>query len=429
MDPRGGRKPLVAAVATALTVAACTSSSANPPPDTITVAPTTRPQDDDDKILKIGILLPSNGEGAAIGQSARAAISEAITLANNSPGKVLGQDVISTTVNEGPDTVSALTMLQELIEAHVDVIIGPASSNNELALAPKIVAAGIAACSPSASAMALDDFPDSNFLFRTIPSDSLEAEAMARVVERTGETSVAIAYVDDGYGRPMAAALRTALLSRGVSVDDSVPYSVDDEDFSEEAGQLDAAGNGALALVGDAEAGPRLLGAIFDKLKGKPATDIIVNDALRHPWPIGLVDARAETNVDVMGVSPQVTTQSADLLQLIRQQDSAATGLFATQAYDCANLFMLAAEQAGSTDAAAIAGEVAKVSSGGSQCTTFLSCQELLADGRNIDYDSPGSQLTLGPSGDPSVGIYDQFSFDETTGRDVSRETVTVTKG
>jgi len=127
-----------------------------------------------------------------------------------------------------------------------------------------------------------------------------------------------------------------------------------------------------------------------------------------------------------MGVSPQVTMQSNDLLALIRQQDPAATGLFATQAYDCANLFMLAAEKAGSTNSGQIAGQVPNVSAGGSQCTTFRSCQQLLREGRNIDYDSPGGQLTLGSSGDPSVGVYDEFTFDD-TGRDVSRQTVTVT--
>ena len=417
---------MFAAVGAVLIVAACTSSSANPPPSTITVPPTSTPATSDDNMLKIGVLLPSNGEGASIGQSARAAIREAVTLANNSPGKVLGQNVMLMESNEGADAVSALTMLQTLIDKHVDVLIGPASSNNLIALAPKIVNAGIAACSPSASALALDNFPDRGLLFRTIPSDGLEAEAMARVIERTGESSVAIAYVDDGYGRPMEAELRSALHTLGITVDDSLGYKVDDDEFNEEAAQLVSAGQGALAIIGDPDAGPRLLAAMFDDLQGKSARDIVVNDAMRHPWPIGLVDARAKTSSEVMGVSPQVTTQSSDLLALIRQQDSAATGLFATQAYDCANLFMLAAEKAGSTNSGQIAGQVPNVSAGGSQCTTFRSCQQLLREGRNIDYDSPGAQLTLGSSGDPSVGVYDEFTFDD-TGRDVSRQTVTVT--
>ena len=69
------------------------------------------------------------------------------------------------------------------------------------------VSAGILTCSPTASAMALDNYPDSGLFFRTIPSDSLQMVAIAHVAERTGSTSIAIGYLDDAYGRDLAEAL------------------------------------------------------------------------------------------------------------------------------------------------------------------------------------------------------------------------------
>src|SRR4029450_6590125 len=120
----------------------------------------------------------------------------------------------------------------------------PASSNDAIALAQDIVGAGIAACSPAASTLALDNFPDNGLLFRTVPSDSLRAEAMAAVIEQTGETSVAITYIDDAYGRPFEAALRNALRRRGIEIDDSLGFFFDDDEFATEASRVVTAGRG-----------------------------------------------------------------------------------------------------------------------------------------------------------------------------------------
>jgi branched-chain amino acid transport system substrate-binding protein len=425
MHTRGGRSPWVVAASIAVALVACSSSAADRSPDTIPTAPPTSPPPVDDGVLQVGVLLPANGEGASLGESARAAIRVAVTLANNATGGVLGHEVQLVMRNEGADAVAAQSALQQLVDAQVDVIIGPASSNTAIALAPSIVDAGIAACSPSASALALDDFPDNGLLFRTIPSDSLEADAMASVIEQTGETSVAIVYVDDGYGRPFEKALRDALRRRGVSVDDSLGYAVDDDEFDTEADRVVNAGRGALAVIGDPDAGSRMLAAIAEQLRPQPARDIVVNDALRRPWTIGLLNAMAKTKARVRGVSPQVSPRSDELLELVQIRDSAATGLFATQAYDCVNLFMLAAELAGSTQPSEIAARVPGISSGGSRCTSFAACSELLAEARNIDYDSPGEMLTIGPSGDLTLGVYDEFEFDD-TGRDVSMDSVIV---
>ena len=87
------------------------------------------------------------------------------------------------------------------------------------------------------------------------------------------------------------------------------------------------------------------------------------------------------------------------MLTLVQRGDTTVTGLFATQAFDYANLLMLAAQQARSTQARAIQELVPGISVGGSQCQSFESCASLLSDGRNIDYDSPGGMLSLGVNG------------------------------
>ena len=397
---------------------ACTSPSPVATPETPVSSPSTVAPAVDDQVLRIGVLVPSSGEGASIGESELAGVRVAAALARSNGG-VNGQNVELVVRDEGADAITAGVALQQLLDANIDAIIGPASSTVAIALAPTIVDADVAACSPSASALALDDFPDNGLFFRTISSDSLQAEAMAEVIEQTGETSASVAYVDDGYGRPFEAALEDALRRRGITVSDAVGFAVDDTEFATEAVRVANAGDGAIALIGDPDAGSRVLAALAQAIGSEPR-DIVVNDALRRPWSISLLaSVSAASRERIVGVSPYVRTDNAALFNSITAQDPNASGLFATQAFDCANLFMIAAEQTGSTQASMLASVIPGISTGGSVCTTFAECRRLIAQGRNINYEGPSGRLTLGSDGDVSAGLFDEFSFDS-TGRDVS---------
>ncbi len=406
-------------------LAACTSSDVSEPTTPTEPTPSVVAPRVDDRVLRIGVLLPASGEGASIGESELAGIQAAVALAKSNGG-INGQPVDLIIRDEGSDAVAAGVSLQDLIDSNVDVIIGPASSTTAIELMPIIVQAGIAACSPSASALALDDFPDDGLFFRTIPSDSLQAEAMADVIEQTGETSASIAYVDDGYGRPFETALEAALRRRGIEVTAAVGFAVDDSDFAPEAIRVAAAGDGAIALIGDRDAGSQVLVALAQAI-GEEARNIVVNDTLRQPLSIGLLSAiKSATRERILGVSPSVRTDNSVLLGQISTEDPNASGLFATQAFDCANLFMIAAEQTASTDAHMLAAVIPELSTGGLACVSFAECKRLIGQGRNIDYDGPSGRLSIGSDGDPSSAVYDEFSFDA-TGRDVSGDSLQVT--
>ena len=101
----------------------------------------------------------------------------------------------------------------------------------------------------------------------------------------------AIAYVDDGYGVPFENRLESALRRHGITVTDSLGFTVDDDEFDSEALRLLAAGDGALAVIGDPDAGSRMVAAIAAHLKDRVPADIVINDALRRPWSLSLLGA------------------------------------------------------------------------------------------------------------------------------------------
>ena len=131
--------------------------------------------------------------------------------------------------DEGANATTAARPSRGSIERGVDAVVGPASSTVALGALGDLMAGDVLTCSPTASALALDDYPDSELFFRTVPSDSLQAAAIARLAEQTGARTAAVAYLDDAYGRPLAEATMAALEASGLSVAESGFDALDEE--------------------------------------------------------------------------------------------------------------------------------------------------------------------------------------------------------
>src|SRR5690606_30365720 len=139
------------------------------------------------------------------------------------------------------------------------------SSRNALEQLASIVSpdTGVVTCSPTATALALDAYPDNGYFFRTAPSDSLQMVAIARRAERTGVPEVAIGYLDDPYGRGLADALGDEIEQRRrQDVIAEVPFGADEEDLRTTVAELLAEEPGLVIVLGDADDGGRLLSAL-----------------------------------------------------------------------------------------------------------------------------------------------------------------------
>ncbi|RLE26259.1 MAG: amino acid ABC transporter substrate-binding protein, partial [Actinobacteria bacterium] len=217
------RRALPASIAALLILAACSGGDDSTPETTVLPTTTTiEPPPVGDGNLLIGILLPTSE--TLIGEPTVAGAEDAIEQINDAGG-VLGQPVRTVIADEGSTSTSATAAIQQLLELDVDAIIGPASSLITLATLDDIVSSGTLACSPTASALALDDYPDDGLFFRTIPSDSLQAKAIADVAALTGVQRVSIVYADDAYGQGLAKAVEAALVERPISIVDTIPFS------------------------------------------------------------------------------------------------------------------------------------------------------------------------------------------------------------
>ena len=71
---------------------------------------------------------------------------------------------------------------------------------------------------------------------------------------------------------------------------------------------------------------------------------------------------------------------------------------------------------------------IPSVSTGGSTCSSFPDCNEVLSDGRNPDYSGPDGSTSVDRNGNVTSARYERFSFDE-SGRDIGRGRLTVDGG
>lgn len=397
-----------AAIAVVIVLAtACAGDDASPPssrrPAVTTTTAAARP---DDGTLTVGLLLPTTGDGATIGQfmtdGARRAIDEI-----NAVGGVGGRPVAIVTADEGATPAEAADAIEQLIDADVDAVVGPASSTIALSTLDLLVAADILTCSPSATTLALDAFPDDDLFFRTAPSDSLQALGLAQLAELTGETAVAVAWLDDVYGRPFASTTIAEIESRNVPfrLVADIPFRAADDDFTDEAERVAEQEPGVVIVVADASSGSRFLGALgaaYAQVPSDDVPDIIISDAMRRrPSPQPILDLPPAVRDKIRGLAP-AAGGAEDL-----------NGPFATNAYDCANLIALASVVAGSDNPRAMARELPGLTANGEQCETFADCASSLNEGRLVNYDGPAGPVQLDASGEPSSSRFDQFDFGE----------------
>jgi branched-chain amino acid transport system substrate-binding protein len=406
----------LALIGTAAAVAVACSPSSAPPattPPASSVVETLAPVDDGE--LKLGVLLPLSGAGTEIGSSMRDIIELAVNDIN-ADGGVNDAPITLYIEDEGDEAATAIESLAKLMNQDVDAIVGPASSLIAPQVLPITIAGRVLTCSPTASALSLDTYPDDGLFLRTIPSDSLQAVAVARAIEQTGKPTAAITFVDDGFGRPFAELVSDELGRLSISVLKMQGFDPADTAYEDEAAAVLRTGANVVAVVGDSGAGPRMVESLFDGTAEE--LEVIVNDAMRVPAAASTYARLAEDDRALLsGVSPQSRIANESLRDRFAQAYPGSRGLYASYAYDCVNLIALAAVASGSTTAQAMASLVESVVELGSPCTTFVACKMGLLADRNINYEGASGVLQMNADGESTRGVFDTFVFDE-AGRD-----------
>ena len=362
--------------------------------------------------LVIGSLLPQTGDLAFLGPPEIAGVDLAIRDINNAGG-VLGQDVTQVKADSGDGTPNiAPSEANKLLNAGADAIVGAASSSVSLSVIDKITGAGVVQISPANTSTAFDTYKDKGLYFRTAPSDVLQGAVMANLVADDGFDNIAIMARQDSYGVALANQVEKVFTDAGGTVVTKELYDAAAATFSSEVSAIAGKDPEAIVLIA------------FDETK-KIIPQMVAAGIGPQDVQVYFVDGNT---ADYSGVFPpgtlegvRATYPGAELTanfrkELLEVNPKLKDFTYGPESYDATVLVALAAIAANSDAGEAIKTQLQPVSEGGTKCTEYAQCAQMLEDGEDIDYEGVSGPIDFNATGSPSratIGIF-EYNADNT---------------
>jgi ABC-type branched-subunit amino acid transport system substrate-binding protein len=389
-----------AACAAALVLAACGGGDDGDDGGTaVTAGPiTTAPGTLSDEALRIGTLLPETGSQADLGPAMAAAAELAVKDVNDAGG-VIGKPVELVPGDSGDAStdVAAATM-DELEEARVDAIVGPASSGVAGLVIDRIGAADMVLVSP---ANPLAAPPEGTRYFKTAPGDDLRGRAVADQLMAAKATNVAVVSREDPYGDRLAKATTEALQAAKVSVT-PVTYNSETEVFGPVADEIVAADPDAIVLAGYTEIAQIVASLATKGLPPDTVPTWLLPDRLDNVGERVADGALEGAKGVVAGVEPD-----PKFLERLRTIDPAvADTTYAAETYDAVVLVALAVQSGRSDSPATISATLPPVTQGTQACKVVAECMAALAESRRIAYEGVAGGYRLNGEGSPTTGSF-----------------------
>ena len=166
--------------------------------------------------LRIGNLVPLRGDLAAFGAAARKSARLAAERADAAATEV---EVAVRSADTESNEQIAEVLARQMIDDGASCIVGDWAASASFAVAGNVtVPAGVPLISPATSSPELSRLDDSGLVFRTVPSDDLQAIALAHLAGAGRGRTLSIAGRDDLYGQRFARILAAEWRRLGGSV-------------------------------------------------------------------------------------------------------------------------------------------------------------------------------------------------------------------
>lgn len=365
---------------------------------------------DTDGVLKVGELLPETGDLAFLDPPMRA--GAAIALAEiNDGGGVLGKPV---EYDPGDSGDEAPDLANPTVDGHIqggaDMILGAAASGISLNVIDKVTGACKIQFSPANTSPTFTDYDDDDLYFRTAPSDVLQGRVNADRAIGDGLTNMAILYRQDSYGEGLDLYFKQPFEEQGGEVAVDRAYDPEAQDFSAEIDEVVSSDADGLILIGFDESS-RILSGLFEQgFTPDKKTIYLVDGNTGNALGEDFADQPGALE-GVTGTYPSAELTDEFRAKMLAQTPDLVDFLYGPETYDAMIITALAAEQAGTDQADEVARNINSVTRDGTECTGFVKCRDLIADGEDIDYTGPSGPQDFSLAGEPTKASFAVETF------------------
>ena len=373
--------------------------------------------------LTIGDLVPLTGDLSQFGPPGEKAADLAVEEASSALEEA-GSDVTVTVNHADTETVpqAAQSAASQLVSDGATCLAGAWASANTIPVGRSVAARSqIPLISPASTSPEITELPDDGYVFRTAASDALQGFVLADAVEEAvgADALVSTAARNDAYGEGLINNFIAAWEEKGGEVTGPVLYDVEQASYNSEAGQI-VEGNPDAYVIIDFEEPYNQVGAAlartgdFDPQNMFTADGLAFTELGETAVPPDSLDGASGTRPS----TPQETEAATAFDELFSSAPGPGRQTFDAQNFDAVMLCILAAVAAGSNEGPAIQEQIQNVASApGDQYdwTQLGDAITALQDGEDIDFEGVSGPLDLDDNGDPTVGFYETWTYQNGT--------------
>ncbi len=371
--------------------------------------------------LKIGGLLPLTGDLSAFGPAGEKAANLAVEEANKALGDS-GSTVSLEVADSQTEPTAAQSAAKKLISGGASCLIGPWSSGETVPVGRSVAARDeVPLISPSATSPELTELPDNGYVFRTAPSDALQGQVLADAIEEAEGTDVLVSIGgrNDPYGEGIVTEFQTAWEAKGGTTTDPVLWDPELSSYNSEADQIVSEKPDQYLLIDFEEPWNRIGPALtrtgdYDAANLWTADGLAFEDGIPDSIPVDTLAGASGTRPSTPADSS--TAESFDKLFAASSEEPKGRNSFDSQNFDAAMLCTLAAVAAGSSDATAIQEQIQAVSGPPGDQYDYTQLSDAIAAlqaGDDIDYQGVSGPGDLDDNGDPTLGFYETYEYDD----------------
>src|SRR5690625_2593614 len=192
--------------------------------------------------IKIGVAGPFTGALTQYGTMVKEGVDTAIEQINASGG-VLGKQLEAVVVDDACEPKQGPVVANRIVNDGIHYVVGHVCSGATIAATTIYNDEGIVMVTPSATAPAVTDGKNFEFIFRTIGRDDQQGPAAAQfIIETIKPELVAILHDKQSYGQGIAAAVRSELEKAGINIAMFEGINAGDTDYSAVITKLKSSG-------------------------------------------------------------------------------------------------------------------------------------------------------------------------------------------
>lgn len=362
--------------------------------------------------VKIGTLMPLTGGLASYGQFTRNGTLLAQKIINEQGGLLGGKELELVNVDTQTNPQAGVDGAQKLVSVNgINAIVGALSSGVTIPVAESVAVPGkVVLISPASTSPVLTTLDDNGYVFRTVPSDSLQGVVAGDLAADLNHDSLAIIYVNNDYGQGLNDAVIEQFEERGGEVTASIAFEPNKVSYRSEL--MDAAEENPDALLLIAYTDDGGITIIRQALENGFFKEFIFTDGLKAPEITEGVEQYLE---GMYGTAPTSMPggKGPELFTELYEEEfgEIPPKPYIDTSFDATFVLALAIEKAGSTEGPAIRdalGEVLAEDGMVVNINEWNKAKDLIAAGEKIRYEGASGPVLFNDVGDSmgAIGIW-----------------------